>query len=474
MIYIEREKLLEELSHFTVLTTPPSAEQTVMNSSLVENINKALPDFDRTVNDEEDLDSDVEATLSSGFAIESLTINEYTCTVSGSKALSMKISKDIIADTSYLGEVFGKHNGDSGVYFALFKNEKREYSSDILGDTSVGIIVTEKVYKKLKNPDVLLVGYDWFGAYIGGEWLFTAAHDRAKITVTDRISFVSTAFSRNLGLLETDIMAEKTAVVVGCGSVGSYIIMQLAKAGVGKFVFIEFDTLEIHNLSRHWLGLSHLGEYKADAMALEVKRVNPNACVKVFKGKVQDAPGWLFEGIPENGGIVIATGDNRACDAEANRIAERLSLPFLSVGCWTRATCGEVFTWMPSSGLPTYGEAFDGLITEETNAGHRAYFGSESEAGTVRFEPGIYSDITFVTDIGVKLALDMMNIGNENYTTRVYDHLTNYTLICNTNSEKLGGRHAALFPHPLRITTRRDGIWLRNRGDAACLTISLE
>ena len=66
-----------------------------------------------------------------------------------------------------------------------------------------------------------------------------------------------------------------------------------------------------------------------------------------------------------------------------------------------------------------------------------------------------------------------MNLHESRYTPRVYDHLTNYTLVCNTNLTELGGERAALFPAPLYITTKEDGIWLKEKGDAACLTISL-
>lgn len=473
MIYIKREKLINELSLSNISCVTAEHAEKIKREELVRMIDRMLPE---AVEDTagEDLADEVDFVMNGGFVTETVDECSFGHSLSD-RALSMEINEEILADTDYVGEVLGKCNSESGEYYALFKNEKLEHKSNVLGDTSVGIILSAKVYKKVKSAEVCFEGYDWFGAYVDGVWMFnTACGGFEKITVTGKVSFVTTAFSRNLGLLETDIMKEKTAIVVGCGSVGSYIIMQLAMAGVGNFIFIEFDRLKIHNLSRHWLGLSHIGEYKGDAMAMEVRRKNPNANIKVFRGKVQDAPDELFSGIGKGGGIVIATGDNRGCDAAANRIAEKLSLPFVSAGCWTRAICGEVFRWMPGEGLPTYGEAFDGLITDETNEGHRAYFGNADEADTVRFEPGIYSDITFTSDVAVKLALDMMNIDNKNYTTRVYDHLTNYTLVCNSNNEKLGGRQAALFGTPLRITDKRDGIWLEKKGDAACLTISIE
>ena len=46
-------------------------------------------------------------------------------------------------------------------------------------------------------------------------------------------------FSRNVGILESTVMLEKKAVFVGCGSVGSLVAVELAKAGVGNFMLID-------------------------------------------------------------------------------------------------------------------------------------------------------------------------------------------------------------------------------------------
>ena len=62
---------------------------------------------------------------------------------------------------------------------------------------------------------------------------------------------VTRLFSRNTGLLESGAMLEKRAVLVGCGSVGSLVAMELARSGVGKFVLCDTDTLQIQNMCRH-------------------------------------------------------------------------------------------------------------------------------------------------------------------------------------------------------------------------------
>jgi hypothetical protein len=68
------------------------------------------------------------------------------------------------------------------------------------------------------------------------------------------------------------------------------------------------------------------------------------------------------------------------------------------------------------------------------------------------FEPGISVDINFVTTIAVKMILDILNRNNPNYTQRLINSLTQYTLVCNTNDPKIGGEMAEIFSYPLQVT----------------------
>jgi len=84
---------------------------------------------------------------------------------------------------------------------------------------------------------------------------------------------------------------------------------------------------------------------------------------------------------------------------------------------------------------------------------NRKFYTNEEELEKATFEPGISVDIDFVTVIAIKLALDILNRNNPNYTTRLLGHLTQYTLICNTNNPKIGGENAEIFSYPLQVTT---------------------
>ncbi len=263
---------------------------------------------------------------------------------------------------------------------------------------------------------------------------------------------VTNLFSRNTGLLESSIMLDKRAVLVGCGSVGSFVAMELARSGVGKFVLCDTDTLEIHNICRHQCGYSDLGRYKVDAVKDKILNINPNAEVITYRTTIQRVPENELLPLMGRDTIIIGGGDNRASADWACKLAIRTDSTFVATCCWTRAFAGEIFYWASGRNLSCYTCALGGLIDEERPESHATYFGSDEEKEKLSFEPGVAVDIDFVTIIAVKLALDLLNRDNPNYTPRVIDNLRQYTWVCNTNSTRIGGERAGIFSYPLQIT----------------------
>lgn len=58
----------------------------------------------------------------------------------------------------------------------------------------------------------------------------------------------------------------KKVLMIGCGSLGSYIARELPKIGVNNLTIVDGDNLEYCNLSRHILGEMFVGTNKAIAM----------------------------------------------------------------------------------------------------------------------------------------------------------------------------------------------------------------
>jgi molybdopterin/thiamine biosynthesis adenylyltransferase len=260
-------------------------------------------------------------------------------------------------------------------------------------------------------------------------------------------------FSRNTGILESNIMLKTGAMLIGCGSVGSLVALELAKAGVGRFLLIDNDILGYHNICRHQCGIYDVGKYKTEAVKERILQINPTAKVVTQNMIVQEVPLSVFDEFCDKDTIVIGGADNREGDLYVNQIAKEIGMPMMSIGCWERAFAGEIFYCLPDI-MPDYSDFIWAIgDTSGRATQNRKFYTNEEDLAKAAFEPGISADIDFVTIIAVKLALDILNRNNPKHTPRLLGHLSQYTLVCNTNNPKIGGDNAEIFSYPLQVTT---------------------
>lgn len=292
---------------------------------------------------------------------------------------------------------------------------------------------------------------DGFYAKADGDHLeFFYGEKKLKI---EAYQLYQSIFSRNKGILETDEMQNKRAVIAGCGSVGSLVAMELARAGVGHFLLVDADILEYHNLCRHQCGIEDVGDLKINALQRKLWSINPFSEVKTCENILQNIPKQMLDDFCKPGDtIFIGCADNRAADVYTNRISIYYSCAFLSIGLWERACAGEIFYHIPDKGMACYECALGyGDTTPRAEANHHLYSNEENLYG-IRFEPGISVDISFVTSIGIKLAIDILCSNQSGYIPRLLNDLKQYTIIGNTNNEEIGGEMVGIFSYPLQVS----------------------
>ena len=287
-----------------------------------------------------------------------------------------------------------------------------------------------------------LVGY-----YDGDNVVFLANNQRCEL---EPYRLKMDIFSRNTGILESDIMLKKGVIIIGCGSVGSLVALELARSGVGRFFLVDSDILGYHNICRHQCGIQDVGKFKTTAVKERILQINPTAVVETSSKLIQEVSLDLIGPFCNPDTIIVGCADNREGDLYADTfLAKPYKMPFISIGCWERAFAGEIFYCLPE-GMPAYSDfvAALGDTSGRVSANTHLYMG---DVGT--FEPGISADINFVTTIAVKMILDLLNRDNPEYTQRLIWNLSQYTLICNTNNPKIGGEMAEIFSYPLQVTT---------------------
>lgn len=89
---------------------------------------------------------------------------------------------------------------------------------------------------------------------------------------------------RLLGQAALERLAASKIVVVGLGGVGSYVVEALARSGVGRFVLVDHDTVDITNLNRQVHALtSTVGRPKVEVERERVLDINPAAVVETHQ-----------------------------------------------------------------------------------------------------------------------------------------------------------------------------------------------
>lgn len=169
-----------------------------------------------------------------------------------------------------------------------------------------------------------------------------------------QIQFVpdkSELYTRSKGLLEVGALEKKRVLIVGLGSGGASIAVELAKAGVGKFSLIDFDRIELHNISRHIAGVNELGRLKTNVVKDAILAKNPYASVDTFVFDMNNELAVTEEEIIKSD-LIIAATDSLSSRYNLNALIIKHKKVGLFGRAITRAEGGDVLRVRP--GGPCY------------------------------------------------------------------------------------------------------------------------
>jgi molybdopterin/thiamine biosynthesis adenylyltransferase len=261
------------------------------------------------------------------------------------------------------------------------------------------------------------------------------------------IDFDSEVFSRIHGLYETDVLKAKTVLVLGLGSGGSSIAVELAKAGVGQFILCDHDRLEVANLVRHICGLSDLGRFKTKAVRDQILGKNPSAQIETLEQRID----WDYlpklKELVRRVDLVFCCTDNRASRMLVNLacISERRICIF--GGTLNRAYGGHVLRVIPNVSmcyqcfvdlLP--GNADDQEVASQEQANRVAY-----DDRAVPVEPGLANDIAPIAIMCVKFGILELLRGTETTLASLYEDLSSAWYLW-LNRREPGTDYAGLNP----------------------------
>lgn len=85
---------------------------------------------------------------------------------------------------------------------------------------------------------------------------------------------------------EYERLTQARVAVVGLGGLGSQVAIMLARCGVGTLHLIDYDVVDVSNLNRQAYRTYHIGERKVDALAEELRTIQPYCKVLTTHKKV--------------------------------------------------------------------------------------------------------------------------------------------------------------------------------------------
>jgi len=235
--------------------------------------------------------------------------------------------------------------------------------------------------------------------WMGGEWL------EESVVVAPSPDAV---FDRNRGLIESSRLKEKCVAIVGLGSGGSMIASHLVRAGVGRFVLVDRDRLEVHNVGRHVCGLDDLGRRKTRAMRDHILSRNPVADVRIFEGDIVTERD-RFLPILEGCDAIVGATDNNASRRVINRYAVENGVPAIFGRAYVRACGGDAIAVRPNG--PCYNCLFQGGGPEEEVSSASSEQASAYADVEVVAEPGLAMDVAPIALFCARLTLAELTRG---------------------------------------------------------------
>ena len=126
-----------------------------------------------------------------------------------------------------------------------------------------------------------------------------------------------------LSWFKKDRVKSARVLVAGCGALGNEVVKNLALFGVGHIYVVDFDQIELSNLTRSVLfreedAYNH--SYKADIVAKRAREINPQIEVTPIVGNLFSEVGF---GIYRSVDVIIGCLDSRIARYQLNRLALR-------------------------------------------------------------------------------------------------------------------------------------------------------
>lgn len=162
------------------------------------------------------------------------------------------------------------------------------------------------------------------------------------VVLTDSINLTPNfVYKRNIEKLLSDNLSDKKIVLIGCGAIGGYLGLGLARLGAGsgngELILIDEDIIKAENIGRHALGNTYVRHYKSTSLKFEIQSQLPALKVTSYEENIINAKMYK---LLEDANLII--------DATAKaEVSQRLNEVYFNTSAITSPI---IFSWIRGNG----------------------------------------------------------------------------------------------------------------------------
>lgn len=135
------------------------------------------------------------------------------------------------------------------------------------------------------------------------------------------------ALSERHGKKTQNAFESATVAICGLGGLGSNIAFALARAGIGKLILIDYDSVDITNLHRQQYKINQIGVRKTDALKENLWEIAPYVTIETHSVRISENNA---EALLEKADIICEAFDDAECKAMlVNLVLERMPEKYL-------------------------------------------------------------------------------------------------------------------------------------------------
>lgn len=101
------------------------------------------------------------------------------------------------------------------------------------------------------------------------------------------MNYLMTSLPKVLGEKRLVRIGRVKVGIAGTGGLGSNVAAHLVRSGFRSLVLADFDKVEASNLNRQFYFADQVGKFKVDALAENLKRINPDLELSLFRERLK-------------------------------------------------------------------------------------------------------------------------------------------------------------------------------------------